>query len=60
MYEIKVADLATDSPDFGVVRCAVLGRYDRLHKQHVPDGGGPEGAMRHSARSSRARTRRLS
>ena len=38
MYEIKVADLATDSPDFGVVRCAVLGRYDRLHKQHVPDG----------------------
>ena len=25
MYEIKVADLATDSPDFGVVRRTVLG-----------------------------------
>ena len=38
MYEIKVADLATDSPDFGVVSRAVLDRYDRLYKQHVPDG----------------------
>ena len=38
MYEIKVVDLATDSPDFGVVRCAVLDRYDRLYKQHAPDG----------------------
>ena len=38
MYEIKVADLATDSPDFGVVRRTVLDRYARLYKQHVPDG----------------------
>ena len=38
MYEIKVADLATDSPDFGVVSRAALDRYDRLYKQHVPDG----------------------
>ena len=38
MYEIKVADLATDSPDFGVVKRAVLDRYGRLYKQHVPDG----------------------
>ena len=38
MYEIKVVDLATDSPDFGVVRRTVLDRYDRLYKQHAPDG----------------------
>ena len=38
MYEIKVVDLATDSPDFGVVRRTVLDRYDRLYMQHAPDG----------------------
>ena len=38
MYEIKVVDLATDSPDFGTVRRAVLDRYDRLYEQHAPDG----------------------
>ena len=38
MYEIKVVDLATDSPDFGVVRRAVLARYHRLYTQHTPDG----------------------
>ena len=38
MYKIEVADLATDSPDFGVVKRAVLDRYDRLHEQHVPNG----------------------
>ena len=38
MYEIKVVDLATDSPDFGVVRRTVLTRYHRLYKQHAPDG----------------------
>ena len=37
MYEIKVTDLATNSPDFGVVKRTVLERYDRLYK-HVPDG----------------------
>ena len=35
MYEIKVADLATDSPEFGGVKRAALDRYDRLYKQHV-------------------------
>lgn len=38
MYEIKVVDLATDSPDFGVVKRTVLARYRRLYKQHAPDG----------------------
>ena len=38
MYEIKVADLATNSPDFGVVRRTVLDRYDRLYRQHVTCG----------------------
>ena len=38
MYEIKVADLATNSPDFGVVRRTVLDRYDRLYRQHVTGG----------------------
>ena len=38
MYEIKVEDLATDSPDFGVIRRTVLDRYDRLFTQHRPDG----------------------
>ena len=38
MHEIKVADLATDSPEFGGVKRAALDRYDRLYKQHVPDG----------------------
>ena len=38
MYEIKVEDLATDSPDFSVISRTVLDRYDRLFKQHRPDG----------------------
>ena len=38
MYEIKVADLVTDSPDFGVARCTVLDRYDRPYRQHFPGG----------------------
>ena len=38
MYEIKVAELATDSHDFGMVKRAVLDQYDRLYKQHVPYG----------------------
>ena len=38
MYEIKVADLATNSLDFGLVRRTVLDRHDRLYRQHVPGG----------------------
>ena len=38
MYEIKVVDLATDSPDFGVIRRTVLARYNRLYTQHTPYG----------------------
>jgi len=38
MSEIKVEDLATDSPNFGVIRRTVLDRYDRLFAQHRPDG----------------------
>ncbi len=38
MYEIKVEDVTTDVPDFGVIRRAVLDRYDRLFTQHRPDG----------------------
>ena len=38
MYEIKVADLETNSPDFGVVKRTALERYDKLYKQHAPDG----------------------
>lgn len=38
MYEIKVENLATNSPDFGVIRRTVLNRYDRLVTQHRPDG----------------------
>ena len=35
---LKVADLATNSPDFCVVRRTVLDRYDRLYRQHVTGG----------------------
>ena len=38
MYEIKVADLETNSPNFGMVKRTVLERYNRLYRKHAPDG----------------------
>ena len=38
MYEINVAALETDSRDFPLARRAILDRYNRLYKDHMPNG----------------------
>ena len=38
MYEIKVADLETNGPNFDVIKHTVLERYDRLYREHRPGG----------------------
>lgn len=38
MWEINVADLTVDSPEFPIAREAILGRYQRLRAQHLPAG----------------------
>ena len=38
MYEIAIANLVTDSPEFHFVKEAVLDRFRRLHNRCVPSG----------------------
>ena len=38
MWEINVADLTIDSPEFPIAKEAILGRYQRLRAQHLPAG----------------------
>ena len=38
MYEIAIAELATDSREFPFVKEAVFDRFRRLYDRHVPSG----------------------
>ena len=38
MYEINVAVLETDSPEFSIAKEAILSRYQRLRSLHAPAG----------------------